>query len=380
MDKQKQTFIESLMTNKKLNPGQRERVLALAARELGVNGSTDLVERVERIEGVVFSAEGKEVDLTREKAEENDLSNKPKRKSRPGNPKHVAQFMSLFNKEDDLKYLTHDYHLSEGFDFSSFIKKAKKSFKVATYLNLNIPPSLYAIVNNFAFSDEEWTTVSEDYSKDVKIDTGWSSLKIKKWSISEGKHPINNDEFRGVINDFRRITRVERNQLDKLVDTCMQTVFSGAQEELYKPNHDLSKADFYTHVRFLKRAFIEIFKEIKVRTENIETKKITVDFERDTELDVETGIQYYVRRICITHFGSFPNKEEGILTNEWVGGKGCMGAIKANLEGYCHWSIETCIEGRPTRVNILRDKSTNLINYGIQNPGGFKHVLTFYYQ
>jgi hypothetical protein len=55
MDKQKQTFIESLLTNKRLKPGQRERVLALAARELGVSGSAELVERVERIEGVVFA-------------------------------------------------------------------------------------------------------------------------------------------------------------------------------------------------------------------------------------------------------------------------------------------------------------------------------------
>lgn len=380
MDKQKQTFIENLLTNKKLKPGQRERVLALAARELGVNGSADLVERVERIEGVVFSAEGKEVDLTREKVEENDLSNKPKRKPRPGNPKHVAQFMSLFNKEDDLKYLTHDYHLNEGFDFSSFIKKAKKSFKVATNLNLNIPSSLYMIVNNFAFSNEEWTTVSEDYSKNVKVHSGWSSPNIREWSVKQLKHPINHHEFRDVINDFRRVTRVDKHQLGKLVDRCLDTVFSGAQGELYEPNHELSKADFYTHVRSLKTAFIEIFKEIKVRTENLETKKLTVDFERDTEVDVETGIQYYVRRICITHFGSFPNKEEGILIKEWVGGKGCMGAIQANLEGYCYWSVETRIEGKPTRVNILRDKSTNLINYNIKKPEGFKHILTFYYQ
>jgi hypothetical protein len=55
MDEQKQTFIESLLTNKRLKPGQRERVLALAARELTRSGGTDLTQRVERIEGVVFS-------------------------------------------------------------------------------------------------------------------------------------------------------------------------------------------------------------------------------------------------------------------------------------------------------------------------------------
>ncbi len=82
----------------------------------------------------------------------------------------------------------------------------------------------------------------------------------------------------------------------------------------------------------------------------------------------------------ITHYNSFPLKELDVVLKEW-NEKGNMGKIKEKLHGYCHWSIETLIEDKPIRVNLLRDKKT--LEYEvIENimPTGFNHILTFYYK
>jgi hypothetical protein len=58
-----------------------------------------------------------------------------------------------------------------------------------------------------------------------------------------------------------------------------------------------------------------------------------------------------------------------------------MGKIAKYLQGYCHWSVETCINGKPVRVNILREKET-LAHEAIDasEDKGFTHILKFYHQ
>jgi hypothetical protein len=285
--------------------------------------------------------------------------------------------MSLFNQRDGLKYLTHDYDENSEFNIDKFLISANEVFKEKTKKDkLNIPQSLWRIVKRFAFDSKqtEWTSISEDYKKPMPITIGWATKELRDWSKQNQLHPIRNEDYKKIINDFKRITRIESPNLNTLIDATLESTFEKEIENFDIKKIDLSKADFYSHVGFLKTAFETIFEEIKRRSDSPQKKKITIKYERSISDD-----GYYLRKIVITHHKSAPNKELEVLLKEWQE-KGSMGKIKEKLRGYCHWSVETMIEGAPTRVDILRENKA--IEYGhIKcDPDGFKHILTFYYK
>src|SRR5690606_7341388 len=170
------------------------------------------------------------------------------------------------------------------------------------------------------------------------------------------------------------ITRVEPHNLAALIDATLDTTFEKEIDNFEVRKIDLSRADFYSHVGFLKNAIETIFEEIKNYSDSPHKKEITIKYERSISDD-----GYYLRKIIITHHNSFPIKEKGLLLKEW-NEKGNMGNIKEKLRGYCHWSIETIIENIPTRVNILRENKAVECEKVEFKPDGFTHVLTFYYK
>jgi hypothetical protein len=292
------------------------------------------------------------------------------------NPKHVADFMALFNQRNGLKYLTHDYDENSDFEIDKFLISAKKVFDNETYNNLKIPKSLWRIVKQFAFDSEqtEWTSISEDYKKPLPLKIGWATKELREWSKLNHLHPIRNEEYKKIINDFKRITRIETSNLEKLINITLDSVFEKEIDNFDIVKIDLSKADFYSHVGFLKKAFETIFEEIKKRSDSPLKRKITIKYERSISDD-----GYYMRKVKLTHHKSFPEKELKLILKEWQE-KGNMGKIRESLLGYCHWSVETNIEDIPTRVNILREKNTAEYQQIENDPDGFTHVLTFYYK
>jgi hypothetical protein len=308
----------------------------------------------------------------------NDSSVNSKKSPEP-NPKHVADFMSLFNQRNGLKYLTHDYDENSEFEIDKFLIDANKVFREETK-KINIPTSLWAIVKQFAFDSKqtEWTSISEDYKKSIPNKIGWATKELRDWSKKKSRHPIRNKEYEKIINDFKRITRIESSNLEILIGANLENIFGNEIENFEVEKIDLKKADFYSHIGFLKIAFDTIFEEIKKRSDSSEKKKITIKYERSVSDD-----DYYLRKIIITHHKSFPAKELTVILKEW-NEKGNMGKIKEKLRGYCHWSVETMIEDTPTRVNILKETETEEHELISLEKGekldGFNHILTFYYK
>ncbi len=409
-------FIKHLIDHKKFTPSQKERFFKLVSSELGNTEEKDqkiqkeiqmikkhigLDKRVEKNNFTVnladFDSEFQDelwdeisnapdnmvlkssVTLVSQRKVQQNIQNKPfsKTKTAPDpNPKHVADFMSLFNQRDGLKYLTHDFDENSNFEIDKFLISAKKFFDNETYTKLNIPPSLWIIVKKFAFDSKQasWASISEDYKKNKPIKIGWASQELRDWSKQNQLHPIRNEEYKKVINDFKRITRVETSNLDKLISTVLDSVFEQEIECYDIEKIDLQKADFYSHVGNLKKGFEAIFEEIKKRSDLPHKKKVSIKYERAISDD-----GYYLRIIKITHHKSFPTKELSLILKEWQE-KGNMGKIRENLNGYCHWSIETMIEDKPTRVNLLREKTTVESEQVEFDPAGFTHILTFYYK
>ncbi|WP_033960408.1 hypothetical protein [Psychroserpens jangbogonensis] len=382
----KSDFVKNLLKDKSINSQQREKVFDLVARDF-VNSDVELKRISEEIKGIkenvnlIKSIEEIESGLSELKNKQNTpikLIGKQGNVPEP-NPKHVADFMSLFNQRDGLKYLTHDYDENSEFDIDTFLINAHKVFNKGTK-KLNIPQSLWRIVKQFAFDSKqtEWTSISKDYKKSMPNNIGWATKELRDWSKQNHLHPIRNEEYKKIINDFKRITRIESSNLEKLIDATLESIFENEIENFEIIKTDLSKADFYSHVGFLKTAFETIFEEIKKHSDSPEKKKITIKYERSIS---DEG--YYLRKVVITHHNSFPDKELELYLKEWQG-KGNMGKIIAKLKGYCHWSVETMIDDNPTKVNILKEKETpeyEIIKCKTEElPKGFTHILTFYYK
>lgn len=359
-------FIQSLVENEKFNFSQKERFFKLVSKELESTSDIDkqVLEEIRMIKEKVSIIEEEKTDCLKkivndidsiklnEKEQlkfntefknslallkikkENLGQNSEKLKILPEpNPKHVADFMSLFNQREGLKYLTHDYDENDQFGIDKFLIAANDVFQKQTK-KLNIPQSLWRIVKQFAFDSKqtEWTSISEDYKKDIPIRIGWATPELRNWSKQNDLHPIHNIEYKKIINDFKRITRIESKNLEKLIDASLKSAFENEIENYKIKKIDLSKADFYSHVGFLKTAFETIFKEIKKRSDSNEKKEISIKYLRSSAED------YFLRKIVITHHKSFPNKELDMLIKEWQE-KGSMGNIKEKLKGYCYWSV-----------------------------------------
>jgi len=286
-----------------------------------------------------------------------------------GNPKHVAEFMALFNQRDGLKYLTHDIDGSENFDYNKVLAIVRKVC-TENFEEKEIPSTLRELLNQFIFDENpRWKAFDKDYNESEVI-SGWSS---NDWSETKygNLHPIRQPQFAEIIRTFKRLTRIESPYLETLVNK----VFADNNFEL--ETKDLSKADFYTHVGEFKAALETIFLEIQKRADSDEKKKISVTYKREIIED------FFVRKIFITHHNSFPTRDDkDALIKEWLSfEKGCMAKIATHLQGYCHWSVETRINDDPVRVNILREQEIEPHeSIDGENVDGFTHILTFYYQ
>lgn len=369
MAKNKYDFIAEIFEKKSLNHSQKERMYKLIAKEIKEVETKDseILKRIEEIENRLSKLHEEE------RAPKSSVVDS--KKIPVPNPKHVADFMSLFNQRDGLKYLTHDYDENSEFRIDEFLKSANKVFTQTTE-KINIPQSLWRIVKQFAFDSEQtkWISISEDYKKYIPIETGWASRELRDWSKQNNLHPIRNEKYKKIINDFKRITRVESPNLEKLISITLEKTFREELDEFEIERKDLSKADFYTHVGFLQTALQAIFEEIKKYSTTPDRKKISIKYERTFSND-----GYYLRQIIITHHNSSPPKELKLLLKEWQE-KGNMGKIKEKLYGYCHWSVETLIEDTPTKVNILRERDFPEYEIIEPKPDGFTHILTFYYK
>jgi len=346
--------IIKLSNRKHINEKSRAKLFNLAVKEIEKMGNieTDILDRVAKPEKLINN-------------------NKTVNSNIKSNPKDVADFMSLFNNRDGLKYLTHDFDEDSGFEIESFLQEAESVFKRKTK-ELKIPTSLYEIVNQFAFEPApSWTSYDNSF-RPKKINIGWSNEEWINWSKTNQLHPISNQKFENTINDFRKLIRIERPLLKKIVGDLTDKVFGSTIQEYEHKAYDLEKADFYTHVTFLRSALKTIFELIKKYNES---KKFKIELKREPEGD------YFLRKILITHYNSYPSKELDLLLNEWNSDKGSIGKIRNYLNGYCYWSIETKIENKPIKINILKDeKNPSYQAIADSSIEGFKHILTFYYR
>lgn len=349
MEKNKIDFIIGLLNNPTLTVKQRERVNALLVKELSTESVTE--ERVkEMIETAINSDEFQQ---RRKKA--------PEKKKGAHAPKLTADFLSLFNRRDGFKYLTHNYD-SSGMSLSDMIAKVKLAYDEFP-LKHNLPWSLRTLMTTF-IDGGEWI----DY-QGKKCAEGYSTKSWQEWSEQNGnKHPITDiGGMEKTIQRFRHTIRIVAPDLQKMVEDIIES-FSSYNFSL----KNLDKADFYTNVMVVRNRLKEIIKDM---ADHDAYKDILIEYKPGLDGD------YFTRQIRITQKGSYSAKpiDEVISKYNTEGGFFYENADK--LRGYCNWSVESLWDEKPYRWNILKDTDTKETEE-IEKDAvpGFTHILTFYYK
>lgn len=278
-------------------------------------------------------------------------------------PKFTADFLSLFNRREGFKYLTHNYDNS-GMTLKELLSQAKSVFK--TYENSeNLPVSLRALMYRF-INGGEWTDFEEK-----KCSEGYSSDNWIKWSEqNDNMHPIMDiGGIELIIQRFRHTIRIVAPDLLDVIEIITQK-FPAFEFDYNAQN--LGKADFYTNAFILRRA---LFGMIKDMVDHKDHKNIKIEYRPGFDGD------YFIRQIVITQIDSFSQKSIDDVIEKFKSEGGFFAENANKLIGYCNWAVESLWDGKPLRWNILKEENVEeLEQIEKDRIKGFSHILTFYYK
>lgn len=340
---EKLDFIKLMLQNRNLSVNDKKRLLLLATRE------------IEQVDTIIEPKENKDYQESKRK------DSVKKAVSAKHAPKDTAAILSLFDRRDGLKYLTHNYD-NENITINEMLNQAKKVFE-KNKRGKNLPNSLVALINHFIYG-EEWVDANGETSND-----GYGNPQWQSWSfLNGGKHPIMDiGGMEKTIQRFRHTIRIVAPDLKLIVKRIADRFPS-----LHVDMSQLESADFYTNVYILNSRLMEIFKDINDHAGQ-EHKEIHVEYMLDLSGD------FFLHRILISQIGSFSAKRIKDVLRKYDSTGGFFYDNAEKLRGYCNWSVESLWDGQPFRWNILDDTGASTIEPIDSNRvKGFTHILSFY--
>lgn len=347
---EKYDFIKLMLQNRNLSVNDKKRLLLLATRE---------IERGDA------SLEPKEDARKKE-----SKGNAPKASVIAIHaPKDTASFLSLFNDPNGFKFLTHDYDPDSNMSYDKLMMQVKEQFKEAS-AKYKIPTKLWALMNVFITGKDkngiDTTWLDCDKNKHVG---NYSSHDWAEWAKKNNLHPLSNETFCKDILKFRSSIRIVKPKLNDIVSEIVADI-EKRYPNLIIQTLGLEKADFYTHVWYLKDGIRRILEDMSRYAEK--TPKVNISFERSFSDDFSKRI------IKITQLGSISSSIDDVLQKFKTGG-GAFNEIKNVFYGYCNWSVESLWDGKAKRWNILNDADVDEIeDMEDTNVPGFTHILTYF--
>lgn len=298
------------------------------------------------------------------------------------NPKRLVEILSLFGKENPLKYSAHSFEWSRYNSYDGFMKELKKAFEKEEEDLRNIAPDLHTKISKFLFDDK----LSENNTWGIhKIDFGWSSTELKEWSkIEENKtdaakaiaYPLPK-KYQKIINgervdNFNGICDVFKNEIEIRDDDRLNLLFQGIEDDIlvdFEVTYiNLDAITFYTDVENFKYGLIKIFEQCKVKGrekyDHIEVEVIT------------TKGKGYIE-IQLTQIGS-----SALITSDGMIDKlkkGDFKDIKNHFTSLCDWRIEAKFSDGNFTIDCLSiDSEFPKAKPLNDSPAGFTHILRFY--
>lgn len=215
MAKTKYDFIKELLEDKKINQNQRERILELASREIGLEGT--LEERVQKIEDIIFN--------------DNSSGNTPP-PNNPPDPKILPDYIDplnlynallAYNQNPILKTTCHPIssanievivHQSgnNSYDYKKHLALIKLNFiELAT--NEKFTTKMYALIKNYLTGEGTWS------SQNIKV--SWSNKDLEEWS-SRNPNIVPNPEDSLIEATENEGYKLEREFVSKLTNKTIR--------------------------------------------------------------------------------------------------------------------------------------------------------------
>ena len=275
--------------------------------------------------------------------------------------KGISDFLFLFEKEDGLKFLSHDIQ-SSGIDFIDYVYSCERMI-IREGLSGKIPSDSFGLVKGFVFGPS-W----RDF-RGVSHEMFLASERCMSYYDTTGAHPQNCDDFKDDIDAFKHSIRFRQGRLYSFLNEEMKEFFPSLDITVKK---NVKGADFYTGTRHLRDALSEILASMNDFKEHPE---VVVGYEEDENSNPE----YVLCKLSIEQVGSYPSHTLERDMDKLHAGGGTLSNIRKSLEGYANWSvISRWNEGSaPKMWNILTDSDIPEVQDSAEAEG-FKHVITVY--
>jgi hypothetical protein len=410
--KNKYDFIQEVLENKRLKPDQRERVLQLAAKEIG--GEKSLDERISELEKIFKDNGRKEENLdiemsvvdsatliVEEKAPK-QKQNQPKYKF----PKGLKEFLFRFNQNEILRSACHDVDSDELLLINKYCHTSEYSFQrhsqiiYQEYLKHDkkyfAPAPVKALFRAYFTGKDFSGEKSVNWSAD-SIQISWNSPELADWvnknkgippHLSEGLEeqlevssfefkPFKSNmsgrriqNFRDLIIHFKHLFHIRSdNSLIHLVRQMNE--YKGWNEKIefkWDDSRFPINIEMFTDVDKLLQAYnkiLELAIESSKRLDISEKPKIQL-----TLTESDKGIEF-----AIHHFNSQYGKTlEQTLIRSF--GKTYSQLIKMQINGYCELYLSADF-GQDTYANINLWNGEDYEVEFINSFEGVEHILRF---
>lgn len=342
---EKYDFIKLMLKSRNLSVNDKKRLVLLATQE---------IEKKDKITAGGIESSDRDKSINKEQ---------------PHAPKDTAEFLSLFNKPEGFKFLTHDFPGHE-MEYGQLIKQVHETF-LSAIKKFQIPSSLYAFMRTVLFGEGKYRTWKDCNGKDHS--ENYVCAEWKQWAKENPQlHISKNETIEKIIMDFRSTIRLA---LSGDTDSQLKTIIKRQEKKhanLSIISENLNNAnEFYTYVNYLEKGITLILDDMSKRFK--ESSKVKISYESSREGD------YGLCVIKITQYGSFSLQSIEDVQRKFNGGGGDFYSIKNTLCGYCNWAVESRWGEKAMRWNILDDTGNAEIEdlQSAEIPG-FTHILTYY--
>lgn len=277
------------------------------------------------------------------------------------NPALTADFLSLFEAPDGLKFLTHDFDPNSDMDMETVVGQVEGLMSLPKF-RANLPGSLWGLFNGF-INGPHWLDADGEKHK-----TYLKSELVKRWLTQNAPfHPLTSNEYGEEIQKFRNTVRLSKPNLPKIINSLIAK--KPSLKSLTINQSKLDKADFYTNVLFLTKILQTVLNDLAQRDNG---KPVSISYERSS------NGEYRLHSIRVSHINSEANTFDEVRKKLTSGG-GALYKLAEYCCGYCDWTVEANFEGEYKRWRILDfRKLAETESIDANDVEGFTHIFTFY--
>lgn len=388
MAKNKYDFIKELLEDKRIKQIQRERILELASREIGLEGT--LEQRVQKLEKVVFNKpdqyllsttvstlnyddiEELIVEEFENKTEASFIfSNKGYNLPQFLNPYHLYNFLFEYNQNKILRTTCHDIDSNELETILEFCKTETYEFKehlknihdaYSNHERTHISPyQVKALIRGYLTGkDYKGDPIKGWSSKNIKIN--WSSDELFKWANINIETPPNlNEEIAGV----KELELLEFSQINSAITVTPIQNFT--QLVLHFKN--------LFHIKSGLQSLREIIKRVNSEKNWLEKADIEFDENRFTNnlehfTDVEKLTQAYNKIMGLVIDQHKLNEKPKVKLRYYQDNLKVTFSIH-HLNGVYNKTIENTIERLgQTYTALIRNQINGLCNFHLKADFG----------